>query len=155
MGWQASPSSATRPFDPAVERLAIDQHALVDRGAGGEHALHVGMEALEGGAQHLDVAHLRPRFAAMRGLGLAGDEVDLAAVGLHRIHHDVAVLAPPFGAVAHVEAVKQARRIDRAIGDAAGEMRIAVAEQAGAHDRVDAVGADQRVRLRRLAVGES
>ena len=46
--------------DPALERLAIDQHPLVDLGTGGEHALHVGMETLERRAQDLDVALFRP-----------------------------------------------------------------------------------------------
>ena len=113
------------------------------------------MEAFIGLAKVAHVAFRRPGFDAEFRLGLAGDEIDLAAVRLDVIDDDVAVLAPPFGAVVDPLAIEQRGRIRRAIGDASGEIHRRLPEQDIAHDRMHAVGADHGIGDCGRAVGES
>ena len=92
---------------PSPQRIAVHDCPFMDVGACGQHLFDLTVEAGERLAQFPDVALRRPRLDAEIRLRLAGDEVDLAAVGLDVIDDDVAVLAPPFGAIVDLVAAQQ------------------------------------------------
>ena len=74
----------------------------------------------------------------------------------HRVMHHMAVRAHPHGAVFGVDVGRHG--LDRhhaAPADAAGEARLVGAEQAFAHRRMNAVGADHDIGLDGGAVGEA
>jgi hypothetical protein len=91
-------------------------------GHAAKHLLDLAVEAGECLAQFPDVALRRPGLDAEIRLRLAGDEVDLAAVRLDVIDDDVAVLAPPFGAIVDLFAAEQRGGIGGAVGDPPGEV---------------------------------
>jgi hypothetical protein len=84
---------------PTRQRIAVDQRPFVYGGAGRQHVLNLRMEFRESFAEFPHVAHGRPGFDSEAGLWLAGDEIDLATVGLHIIDDDVPVGAPPLSAI--------------------------------------------------------
>ena len=57
------------------------------------------MESGESFAEFLHVARGRARFSSEAGLRLAGDEIDLTAVGDDVEDHDMAVGYPPVGTI--------------------------------------------------------
>src|SRR5207247_2096094 len=106
---------------PAGKRLALENRPLVAVRAGFQNGAYVGMESFVGVAELIHVAFGRPRLARhpFRRLRDAGDEVDLAPIGLRVIADDVAIDAPPFGAGrSNVPAAHQRRRKHGTIGDA-------------------------------------
>jgi len=79
-------------------------------GRSAQHVAHLGVEILKTFAKLVDVSRGRPRLDRKFRLGLAGDEVDLAAIRLDIVDHDVAIRSPPFGAIADLISVQQRRR---------------------------------------------
>jgi hypothetical protein len=68
---------------PTRQWITIDQSPFVHRRAGVKHGAHLGMEIGESLAQFAHVAHRRPGLDGEAGLGLACDEIELAARGPH------------------------------------------------------------------------
>jgi hypothetical protein len=102
---------------PALQRIAIDDRPFVHVGACGQTPARPGGRNRERLAQFPDVALRRPGLDTEIRLRLAGDEIDLAAVRLDVIDDDVAVLAPPFGAIVDLCATEQRGGIGGAVGD--------------------------------------
>jgi len=140
---------------PALKRAAIDDRPFVHVRTRSQHALDLARKTCEGRAQFPDIALGRPGFDAKLRLGLAGDEIDLAAVRLDVIDHDVAVLAPPFGAIIDPYPAEQRGGIGRAVGDPPGECHGRRAEQDVPDDGMHAVGADHGVGRCGAAIGKA
>src|SRR5437868_6446443 len=139
---------------PAVQRVTIDNRPFVHVRTGGQHLLDLAVEACKRLAQFPDVALRGPGLDPELRLGLAGDKVDLAAVRLDVIDDDVAVLAPPFGAIVDPFAVEQRGRIGRAVGDAPGETDRGDAEQDVSHDGMNAIRPDHGIGGHACTIGE-
>ncbi|MNS47654.1 hypothetical protein D3C72_801920 [compost metagenome] len=115
------------------------------------------MEAGVGGAQVLDPARRGPGLVAPAVLRHGGKHEDLAAA-VEREGHDLAgrLGPPPLGEGAEVgHAGQLLRRHHGAVGHHASENRVFLAQQRGADDGVDAVGADQHVHILSIAIGEA
>ena len=139
---------------PVGERFAIDNRPFVHVGACGQYPFDLAVKTFISLAQFPDVAFRGPRLDPELRLRLAGDEVDFAAVRLDVVDDDVAVLAPPFGAIVDGLAAEQRRGIGRPVGDAAGEIHRRGAEQDVAHHGMNAVGADHGIGRGGCTIGE-
>ncbi len=141
---------------PDGQRLADAERRLHHSGAGVEQRPRLGMEVRIGRAQLRHVARHRPGFMAPIVLRRGGEH-ELVAAEIEREGDDLARWrrAPPLGESAEVRDRQRRLGHHRPVSDHAGELRMLGSEQRGAHHRVDAVGADQRIRTVGVAVGEA
>ena len=145
IGWQASPSNVIRPTDQRgsgsrsnkAQMKQVSAAAMIRRTcwcqpANAASARSIVARSVQSSRFQVSCSVQPTKFSRRA----ARDE----------IMHEMAAGADP-GLAAELEA-EIGDALDRhqpAIGDAAGEVRRLVAEQRGAHRRMDAVGADQHV----------
>ena len=147
IGCAASPSSVAAPDGPVVDRLAVDDDEAAEAFRNAKHAIR-NFAAVDEIRQH----HVGREFLGLAELGLAGQhraaEVERGPVADRVIDH-VPVRPAPECRIGLLQILRHLGGGDGgAEDDGAGRQRIAVADDALSHVRIDAVGADQARRRR-------
>src|SRR5918997_3716439 len=132
-------------YRPSRQWVTVEQGPDEAGLGGGDDAADLRVPALEGGKRPGDGGAVGPVLSVPGVVLGPADEIQ-QALARHEIMHEMATGTEP-GLVAALQA-EIGDSLDRhqpAIGDAAGELRLLLAEQLCAYCRVDAVGADQHV----------
>jgi hypothetical protein len=108
------------PRAPSVDRRDIQDRPLGELRGCLDHFADFGMKAVEC-AHDLFTAAQLPSGLRMPLALRAGHQINLVARLFDVIDQDVAVGAPPFGAIPQLHASEQSRGIDRAMSDRADE----------------------------------
>ena len=154
IGCAASPSSVAAPMRPVLDRLAVHDDEMAEAFRNAQHAIRNLAARRQNTAARRRARTPRPSLS----FGLSGHdraaEVEHAPVADRIVDH---VPAGP-GPERRVGVLQVLRHLGGRNGgakdDRAGRQRIAVADDALSHIRIDAVGADQRGRGDALAAVE-
>src|SRR3984893_17202938 len=153
-GMAGVPQQYQTTLAPRIERLDVQDWPLRELRSRFDHRADFRVKARKRVYDLFSGAEL-PRRLRMPIALRAGHKINLVARLLDVIDQNVAVRSPPFGAVAHLHAAEQRRRIDRSMRDRAGEARLARTHDRLAELGVHAVRADHHVRLGLRSVGEA
>ena len=141
----------TRPLRPVLHRLAVAQHPHAPGLDALEHARHLRHLHLEVLPHHVLGAFGVPAFLVMVGVEHGDQIVEFAAP--QRVMHEMRARAGPQHDVGPPQILRHLLALEHgAIGDVAGDARLAVADDAVADFRPHAVAADQRAAFDALAV---
>ena len=136
-------------------RIAVVECPFVPALAAWKETEQIGIPAGIGRHDLRYVAFARPRFSVQASLSKCATMLT-SSPPRTRIMHDMAMRPHRIGCRRRVDAARNgAGRSHAAPADAAGKARYVAAEQAVAHDGMNAVGANDDVGLERAAVGKA